>query len=529
MVQILEVNPDATLDVVRHQLTQWRRTRVALLLPDGWPELDNAARVRLVQRQAQIQRCHLGLITRDPTIRQAANQVGVPTFINPDEALRDNWRMDPLLPLINPHRPERSLPEPPRWRRNHILAQETNPTHYRARQQRIRAEARYRQPLPGWLRWVGNVAGGLLIVALLAFFVIYVIPAATITLSPGREPIALTVPLTANPFLEEADLEFNQLPARLIERDIDATGSLRTTGTRQKATNQARGTVTFSNLGNEAVFVPSGTLLSTVTGSSVNFRTTTDLQVPGGVAQRADVGIEAVDPGIQGNVRANTITSINGGLRLRLGVTNQAGTSGGGAALVAIVTQEDRDNLYAQVLADAEAKAYNALQELLAPGEWLSPETIQNISSNATYSAFNDEEAEILELRVQLQVRGIAVDQAILRDALLQTTQDAIPAEAKLAADSISAERAPGVDFAQGTVQFTMTVHGEYVIPIDPVEVRSLIAGLTPTAAAAAVQQRWQLEAPPQIYRDPEWFATLPAIGNRIQVRIAYDRSAAIP
>ena len=527
MAQILEVNPDATLDVVRRQLTQWRRTRVALLLPDGWPALENAAQLRLLQRQAQLQRCHLGLITRDPTMRRAAAQVGVPTFVHPDDAQRDNWRMYPLLPLINPYRPDRNLPERPRWPRAQIIANETQPSHYRARQQRIQAEERYRRPLPGWLRVLGNVIGGLLIVALLALFVLYVIPAATITIIPGREPIVLTVPLTANPFLEEADLDFNQLPARLIERDIDATGSMRTTGTRQKATNPARGIVTFSNLATEPVYVPSGTLLSTGTGNAVNFRTTADLQVPGGLGQRADVAVEAAQPGTEGNVRANTITTVNGGLRLRVGVTNQNGTSGGGAALVAIVTQEDRDALYAQVFADAEAKAYAALQELLEPGEWLSPETIQPISNNATYSAFNDEEADLLELRIQLQVRGIAVDQAILREALLQTAQDAIPAQAKLVADSVTAERAPGVNFALGTVQFTMTVNGEYVIPIDPVEVRSAIAGLTPAAAIALVQQRWPLEAPPEIHRDPEWFATLPAIGNRIQVRIAYANQLA--
>ncbi len=527
MAQIIEVSPEATLDVVRRQLTQWRRERVALLLPEGWLELDNAARMRLLQRQAQLQRCHLGLITRDPTTRKAAQQVGVPTFIHAADALRDNWRMYPLLPLINPHRPDRSLPDPPLWRRSQILARETQPTHYRARQQRIRAEERYRQPLPGWLRWLGNLLGGLLIVALLGFFVLYVIPAATITIVPGREPMVLTVPLTANPFLEEADLDFNQLPARLIERDIDATGAMRTTGSRQKATNQARGTVTFSNLGAEAVYVPSGTLLSTGTGNAINFRTTADLQVPGGLGQRADVAVEAVEPGIQGNVRASTITTVNGGLRLRVSVTNQGATGGGGAALVAIVTQEDRDALYEQVLADAAAKAYASLQELLTPGEWLSPETIQNISAVPTYSAFNDEEAEVLELRIQLQVRGIAVDQAILRNALLQTAQNAIPAEAKLVSDSVTAERAPGVDFVQGTVQFTMTVHGEYVIPIDPVEVRSAIAGLTPTEAIAIVQERWPVAAPPEIYRDPQWFATLPAIGNRIQVRIAYVNSLA--
>jgi hypothetical protein len=68
-----------------------------------------------------------------------------------------------------------------------------------------------------------------------------------------------------------------------------------------------------------------------------------------------------------------------------------------------------------------------------------------------------------------------------------------------------------------------MTVGAEYVIPIDPAEVRSAIAGLTPAEAITLVQQRWPMAHAPEIYRDPEWFATLPAIGNRIQVRVAYD------
>jgi len=59
------------------------------------------------------------------------------------------------------------------------------------------------------------------------------------------------------------------------------------------------------------------------------------------------------------------------------------------------------------------------------------------------------------------------------------------------------------------------------------VEVRGAIAGLTPDDAIQAVQARWPLERPPEIYRDPEWFATLPAIGQRIQVRIEYDSSVA--
>jgi hypothetical protein len=524
MAQILEVTPEATLSAVRRQLSQWRRERVALLLPEGWRELDNSARMRLLQRQAQIQQCHLGLITRDATIHAAADQVGVPVFVHPEDALRGQWRMSPMLPLIHPRRPDLALPDPPRWRRERITAQESLPSQYRARQTRIRAEESYRRPLPNWLRLLGNLLMGGLIATVLLLFVVYVIPAATITLVPGRESLNVTVQLVANPLLDVPDLEINQLPARTVETNLDASGTIRTTGTRQKSTELAVGRVTFTNLGTSPVRVPAGTVVSTGTGTAVNFRTTTDADLPAGRGERADAAIEALEPGIQGNIRANTINTVNGGLRVRVSVTNQGGTSGGGSQLVPIATQADRDTLLAQMEAQTAAQAYEKLQGLLAPGEWLSPESIQLLTlSTPAFSAFNDEEAEELSLTLRQLARGVAVDEAILREALLQTAQDAIPAQAKLVASSVTAQRMPGVTFLGGAVQFTMTVGAEYVIPIDPAEVRSAIAGLTPAEAITLVQQRWPMAHAPEIYRDPEWFATLPAIGNRIQVRVAYD------
>lgn len=530
MAQILEVAPEATLSAVRRQLSQWRRERVALLLPEGWTELDNSARMRLLQRQAQIQQCYIGLITRDPHTRAAADQVGVPVFVHPEEALRRQWRMTPMLPLVHPRRPELGLPAPPRWRRARIVAQETIPGQFRARQKRIRAEERYRRPLPGWLRLLGNLLMGGLIATALILFTLYVIPAATITLVPGREPVSVTIQLVANPLLDVPDLEINQLPARTVETNIDATGVIPTSGTRQKSTERAAGRVTFTNLGSSPVRVPAGTVVSTGTGTAVNFRTTTDADVPAGRGERADASIEAIEPGIQGNVRANTINTVNGGLRVRVSVTNQGGTGGGGSQLVPIATQADRDQLLAEAEAQNEAQAYEKLQTLLEPGEWLSPESIQLLTlSTPTFSAFNDEEADELSLTLRQLVRGVAVDEAVLREALLQTAQDAIPSDAKLVASSLTAQRMPGVDIIGGSVQFTMTVNAEYVIPIDPVEVRSSIAGLTPDAAIALVQQQWPMARSPEIYRDPEWFATLPVIGSRIQVRVAYDDTVTTP
>lgn len=528
MTEILEINPEATLAAVRRQLMRLRRRRVALLLPDGWQELQNRAQVRLLQRQAQRQRCELGLITRDEQIHQLAQSVGIPAFVKPEEALNFNWQMQPPAPLLHPRRMAASLPDAPRWRRRQIVDLETTPSYYRSRQKRIRSEAAYRQPLPSWLGWLGTSLAGLLIALMVGFFVFYVIPAATIILIPGRDPIAVNVQVTANPFLDVPDLEFNQLPARLVETNIDETGKIAATGTRQKAMGKAQGSVVFSNLGPNPVRVPAGTIVSTSTGTAVNFRTTTNVEVPGGFNQQTTAPIEALEPGTQGNVRANTINTIGGGYNLRVRVTNPGGTGGGGSAMALVVTQEDRDKLLADLLARAEARAAASLQENVTTGEWLSPESVQTFITSQAFSAFNDEEAEELELTLRLLVRGVAVDQTLLRELLLNTVQQSIPARGKLVASTLTALRQPGAEFSQGAVTFTMTVAADYVIPIDPVEVRTTIAGLPPDEALQLVQQRWQLAGPPEIHRDPEWFATLPPLGNRIQVRVEYDPALAV-
>ena len=94
------------------------------------------------------------------------------------------------------------------------------------------------------------------------------------------------------------------------------------------------------------------------------------------------------------------------------------------------------------------------------------------------------------------------------------------------AADAADWTDQPHVEIERDGVHYTLL--GTAHISKASIEaVRSAIAGLTPAAAIDLVQQRWPLEAPPEIHRDPEWFATLPAIGNRIQVRIAYANQLA--
>src|SRR3954470_2421143 len=121
MVEILPILPQANVEAVRRQLARGHTPQVALVLPEGWFELDNIARLRLLQRQAQVQRRDLALITRQESTRKLASELGIPVFSAAAEAQRRKWRMYPELPLVDPRNPAKGLPEAPPWRRAEIV------------------------------------------------------------------------------------------------------------------------------------------------------------------------------------------------------------------------------------------------------------------------------------------------------------------------------------------------------------------------------------------------------------------------
>ncbi len=436
--------------------------------------------------------------------------------------------MEPTLPTVDLRNPALGLPEPPKWRRAGIIVRTALPSQFQARQRRIGIEERaQRRGTPAWLVWAGYGVMAALIVLLLAVFGLYVLPAATITITPGTAPLSVTTRLTADPDITESNLTARKIKGRLVETIIEEVAASTTSGSLQKPTIKATGEVVFSNLGTAEAKVPVGTTVSTGTGTPVNFRTLSEALIPGGVGQRVSVAVEALEPGIGGNVRANTITNIDGPLRFRARVSNPNATAGGGSELVRAVTQEDKDKLLADTQARAEAGAVAALQAKLNPGEWLPPESVQTFVVAQAFEQYNDDEADQVNLTLRLLAQGVAVDEAEARDVLQAAAENEMPPQAKLVADSLVAQRVPGAVPVGRGVEFTMTVNADYVIPVDPAEVRSAAAGKSEDDAARTLSERWLLAAPPTFYRDPDRLATLPALPSRIQVRVNYDEPSA--
>ena len=174
--------------------------------------------------------------------------------------------------------------------------------------------------------------------------------------------------------------------------------------------------------------------------------------------------------------------------------------------------------------AQGEAKAYDTLQGQLEPGEWVPPESLQTFVVAQSFDQYNDEESAELSGSVRLLAQGLAVDEKLANDIILQALEAKVPENARLVADSVTVQRQPGAEFFTNSVAFTLTVGADYTTPIDVDKVRNVVAGLPVDEATAALQERWLLTGPPDIYLDPAWKGTLPDIGSRIQVRVEYGQ-----
>ena len=529
MAEILTVEHDIRIELLRQQLARTGRGAVVVVLPSGCAQLESLPRLRILQRQSQLLGQNLALVTRDPTIRRNAKRLGVPVFGSEAAARWRRWGSGSVAPNTDSNPSDTWLPEPPHWRKgNRSLDPKvhTRPSLDRVRSRRIRATRRYHAAAPLWLQLIGYMFVGIFLAAFLGGFVYYVLPAATVTLVPGQRTLETSVLLTADPQLEASDLEQGLLSARLIETTVEATGTVATTGSGWSEVDLATGKVVFTNQTNATVRIPAGTIVSTSTGDDVDFRILEDLEIAGPLGTQAEVEIEATEPGIVGNVPSNRITTVAGGLRARVRVTNPEATAGGANARVRLVTQEDRDRLLDQVYSGIRAVAHERLSTELGQDEWMPEDTILTYITAQFFDQFNDEPADELNLTLRVLIQGSAINRSESEEAAMVSLRSEVPERGQLVAESIRFTVEPNTVVTGRTLRYSMTASGNYVIPIDVRAVSRAVTGLNTEEAASRLQEEWLLAREPEFYQDPAWFATLPQIASRIQVRVELSEAA---
>ncbi len=355
-----------------------------------------------------------------------------------------------------------------------------------------------------------------------------VIPSATIIVTPVSEPLQLRVPLTA---LQDAvvDSEAGVVPARVLSAQVSGEGRMPTTGRSMEPATKARGQVVVINRTARLLTMPAGTIVSTATGYNVRFATLAE--APLAPNARATVPIEAMLPGLDGNVRAGTITQVEGPLALSVLVANDGPASGGTLARVGVVTEDDKTNLQAQLFEQLKKTAYERIAERIGPGTFVPAESVSYLALSPTFTPFVGEVSPELTLNMTVQAVGLSVDTAAAQQIAMQRLQDAMPGGTRLISDTVRFFPGSVSVPDEKRIQFDMTAQGVLLRGIDRDAVRSAAVGLSPEQATKVLMERFQLARAPEIHLGPDWLpyvvpVNLPILSWRIRVDVDWDGAA---
>jgi hypothetical protein len=481
----------------------------------------SAVDLRVLRREAAAMGTSVALLTSDAHLRRLAAEAGLSSFRSRGWAERVRWqraRHDPPArkPPIGTAQPV--APHGPG------LFDKRSPSGFRPVSFR-RAFVRRRSS------WWGTLGLALFLLAVLGGLLLAlssVIPSAIITVTPSSESIQMTVNLKA---IQDspADGAAGIVPARALSAQVSGEARMPTSGRSLEPDKKASGKVVLINRGGFPVTVPSGTVVSTATGNNVQFATQEGAPLaPNG---RAVVPIAAVLPGSNGNVRAGTITRVEGPLALSVMVANDAPTSGGTLAKVGVVTEDDQKLLEAQLFERLKQQAFGKLMERVESGSFVPPESVEYLAMSPTFTPFVGEVSPDLSLSMSTQAVGLAVDSGTGSDAATARLQSAMPPGTRLISDTI--RFIPGSVTVEDprTVSFDITAEGKLLRAVDASAVRATVLGMQVDEAARLLQERYQLAAKPDIVLGPDWLPyivprNLPVLPWRIRVDVNWDGAA---
>mgnify|MGYP005848084793 CR=1 FL=1 len=510
--QVIQLERHDDVDSVRDRLSFIQADHVLLVWPDRGAILQRKLDLVMIQREATRMNARLGLVTKDFTVIEHADELKIPVFYSIHESRRPrHWRGEP------------------QWL---FTGRADRPNGKALSTAALIAEGR-RQPAvvpPEFhaVRRVLNWSAFALAVAVLLVGMYVILPGARVTLKPASDQVSVTVPVVADPELPAVNLIDRAIPARVLGVEVEWSTTVSTTGRVVQPATPSRGTVVFSNLLNEEVRVPAGTVVRTTAAEPVRFQTTEEVIVPAGVAATVEAPIEALPEsfGLVGNVGPNLINRVEGPLSVNLRVMNVEATRGGGITEVAAVAKEDYERLRAALLQQLQMRAY---AEMSSP-DWIGPSEFVAIDSLAvvlvldeTYSEYIGQPAENVSLQMRVVVQGVVVEERYARQVAYSALAERIGHGLRILDETLAFVRGHelGVDDAR-RVTFLMTATSDVASAIDSETLRDQLAGLPVDRAAQLLGGQYLLKQPPRIELWPGWFGRMPALPIRIDVAVDY-------
>lgn len=537
-------------------------SRVAVVLPYGSRVATSRINFRLLARDALTHEKRLSVVSGDAASRALAASAGIPVFasVQEYEASLDDGRGSAdgatlastsaaaaMAPATAP--PADPVPAPRTPQPDHDATARTTSaaTTRTARVQDPGPGPRDRdgepRVRPGTGARTATTGGGgrrgiprtpfLVAAAILALIVVVggvgaylLLPSATITLTPREESIGpLAFRVDASTDVTTPDIQAGVVPALTVPVTVEAANTFAATGERVEET-AATGAVRFDNLDpTTSNTIAKGAIVSTNAG--IRFRTDRAITIAAArlvgltiVPSSASVEITAVDPGPEGNVQPNAITTVPRGEEpLFLKVVNPDETTGGARETFPRITQEDVDAAIAQLTETMQTDFAARLQDDdLAPVEvTVFAETA--IMGDPVWSldleTLIGQEVETFDLGGSAQGSVLAVDTAPLEAIAAARLAAQVDQGYELVEGSSQISVDPAV--VDGTaITFPVRATARQIARLDPAAIAERIKGL-PIADAQAILDSYGTA---EISVWPDWVTTIPTIDGRVTLTI---------
>ena len=489
-VHIINLDPEDDHVSVRDKISWARSPKVVLVWPRRGRPLDRRLDLAVIQRHASRLGLELGLVTFDPTIIANAERLNIPVFESLERLPPGTWTEE-----------HEATPDP--------------------EERRSLAELREaRDADRGALVHLGErgrqIAVGVSIVAVLAL-VISIFPSAEIILDPTAIPIEQNLSIWIDPLPASSS---SMVQGQPVTAEISGEIRAETTGRVRLPQATAAGEIEFINQTDGEITIPIGTGLR---AGEVRFLTTESADLEPGEESSIILTIEAVEPGISGNVAAGAIDSVEGPLGFLVTASNLERTQGGRDQVAGAVSAEDmeilREDLEAELLEIAENDLANQLDRgyELIPGSLRVTQVVDE-----RYDIGLGEAAESLGLALVLKIEGLGYSVPLVREAAEQELLSGLPKNRMLIPGSLSLKAVEAFE-DWPSMEVLFAVQGALAKTVDRDQLRQSVLGDPKADAAARLERLLGLKQAPLIKSSPTWMPWVPWLGMRIDFKWAWE------
>lgn len=283
--------------------------------------------------------------------------------------------------------------------------------------------------------------------------------------------------------------------------------------------SKSKGVARFTNLVQDEVEIPGGTIISTV--DLIRFITLNNTRLTAGIDKFVEVPIEALEPGSQGNIEPDSISIVEGPLGLSMTVTNPELTSGGTDTKAIGASEGDRSELRDAVMKDLRRSAEIQMRAQIDPDDLLLLDTFK--ITETLLDEFSPPEGQAggtLGLKMRAEFSARSISSADLKQLAASTLNGIIPQGYFPFGEATFKPLAEPFTDSSGVTHFELEAGQATLRDIDEVKLFSVIRGRDPARAQTELMKTFELRDQPRIALRPGWWKWLPLIPFNISVEL---------